>query len=1257
MDHFERDKRIKNPRETANIFSILTFAHTRILFKRGLKHDLEEKDLYNVAKCCDSKRCGDKLQKSWLEENKLNKNSSIYRLLWKRFGYRYLFIGLIDGLYKILISSILEPLALSKVISYFDPSQKEMTQTDAYYYSGFLLFSVILNAVYYHNSLFWAAHLGIEIKTAFSSLLYRKALKLSPSSISSISLGNIVTLITKDVYTFQNSIWVFNDIWSGTLQTCVICYLLYRKIGYVSFLGIFVIMSAIPLQSYLGRCISKLRISIGKKTDERVQDTQETLSTIRIIKMYTWEIFFGDRIQKARSIEMSKILISYYFKMIIITVGLLFSKFGFYLLIMAHIWMGYSPSSELVFYIISIFKELEYDIGFIIPSAIGEFADLYSAIQRINMVIQAEELPSKEIVDGPIATPFIKLEHVDIHIKDIEILNNVSFETRTGLTVITGKVGSGKSSLLKTMLQDYPVSGGSLKVHGRISYASQDPWLFPSTIRQNILFGETFEEKRYQEVIRICALFYDFNLLENGDETIVTDRGANLSGGQQARVNLARAIYKNSDIYLLDDSLAALDSQVQDFIFNECILKFLNSKICILVSQNLNHIQKADQVVIMEGGQIKSSGTIDQKILNNLSSLANRHNLEKYNGSNSIKHDEADESLTEEAVLLETEQGCGQKIYSEIKKQGKVDFDVYKKYAMFGGGALMIMLNVTVFGLAQGCDSYSDKLLTTWVDKQQVVLDLGNSTSNSTNLSSLRVAVEDSQYTIKLYSISIFVSAIMTGIKTYFIFDFCRRASVNIHKSMIGSMMNALMSFFDTHFLGNILNRFSQDLNSIDEHLPLILGEVFRSVFSIIGIIVLIVTVNSSFLAYALVIFLALLMVRRVYMPTGRSLKRLEASTRSPMIGHLNASLEGLTTIRACGIEETLINEFDRHQNLFTSAHFIGQTTTRAFGLWMDLICSLYVCIVVISFIFFESNSTAGDVGLALTQVLLLSSEVQWSIRQWSDLENLMTSVERLVEYTDVKAETTGGTEVEHWPQAGSITYKNVSLTYNNNETVLKNLTFEIKPGEKIGIVGRTGAGKSSIIATIFRLYEADGSILIDNVDIKTLYLKYLRKHLAIIPQEPVLFSGSIRTNLDPFQEFQDADIWKALGQVNLKSAIHDLNAPVKNHSSNFSSGQRQLICLARSILRRNKILILDEASANMDSETDSLLQAIIKDNFAECTVLTIAHRLQTILQSDRVMVLDRGEIVQFDSPNELLKNTQGIFYEMINQAGLLKKY
>ncbi|XP_060523188.1 probable multidrug resistance-associated protein lethal(2)03659 [Cylas formicarius] len=1253
MDHCGRVARKQNPRDRANVVSLLTFTYTYELFRKAWKKDLIEDDIYEVIEPCQAKKNGDKFERKWRRE-KERKQPSLIRLMWQCFGVRYLLLGVMRLSAKAL-SSIIEPEAIGKLVSYFNPAQVALTYQDALYYAGLLIGVKLLNIFSFQNYIIFLQQLAIQIRTCLCSMVYRKALRLTPAAMNEISLGNIITVITKDVLVFEQAIFMVNDVWFEFTRITLVSYLIYNKMGASSFVGVGILLMVIPIQVYIGQKIKNLRLELTHKTDERLQTTQEILSAIKTIKMYTWETIFAKKVEEKRAMEMKYLMKCFYLKALNFVAGLFTTKISFYFLIMAYIYFNKIANAEIIFYVLRCFNDLRFAVAYIIPDGLGRAAEVTASLKRINKVLNSDELSEND--DANSNEPKLKLSNACVTIGDKEILKNVTLELGSGLTVITGPLGCGKSALLKLFLKDFELSEGKIASQGTFSYCSQDPWLFPSSIKQNITFGEPFDERRYNEVVRVCALEYDFNLFEKGDETIVSDRGMNLSGGQQARVNLARAVYKNSDVYLLDDPLHALDSRVQDYIYQNCIRGFLRGKQCALVTHNTKHKNNADCLVVMSHGEIAYSGT-PQDVSDEL-----LHEIELEAEKEAQTEDgEANENETDGLLKRTLDK---KKVYSEVKKEGKVDATVYKKYFKFGGGFLFFSVISLLYVGSEFTESYSTRLLTNWINVEQNLTNIiigptpTNTNSNAllhsdafANQSISGSSTADklhsqARWLLKLYTVMICASVFVDLTKQLMFVNFSRKASVNLHNTMIEKLTTATMSFFDTYFIGNILNRFSQDLTTVDEHLPASINMAISAILAAGGVGILIASVNWQFMIPSLGLVICLMTLRSVYIPTSRSLKRLASAVRSPLIGHLNASMEGVTTIRANKVQKLLEEEFDRHQDLYTSAHFMTFAVRRAFDFAMNSLSIFFVTLIISKFLFFGGDTSSADAGLAITKAASLADIIQWVLLVWSDVENNMTAVERVLEYTEVPQDRYEGRKIDNWPSDGKIVYQNVYLAYKE-EKVLKNLSFAVQPKQKIGIVGRTGAGKSSIISTLFRLYNFDGAIFIDRVNTKTLSLDMLRDKISIIPQEPLLFQGTIRQNIDPFNYYTDDEIWQTLEKVHMRDQIHSLQLTITEHGLNFSTGQRQLISLARALIKKNTIVVMDEATSNMDPETEILVQKVIVEQFCDCTVLIIAHRLKSVLDCHKIIVMEKGEIAEFNDPETLIRNKDSYFAKML---------
>ncbi|KAG5877095.1 hypothetical protein JTB14_006390 [Gonioctena quinquepunctata] len=1120
-------------------FSIITFAYMFPIFRKSFKKELADNDVYDVLPNFTSRKLGNILEREW-KKQRMKKNPSLLAVLFKCFAKRYLLLGLMELTVQICLT-IAQPVAMSKFVAYFQPDQTTITKSDLYMYTalviGLKLFTTLYNPVYYQL----LAEEGIKLRTALTSLIYRQALSISSNDLSEFTPGKIVTYVTKDVFVFEQVMLHLNDLWIGAIQVIVTCYLLYKYVGFSLFAGITFLIIVLVVQCFIGKMASNMRIKSARCTDERIQTTMETISAIKILKMFSWEDYFEKKINDLRKFCLGR-------------------------------------------------REQ--------PTGVSE--------------------PS------------------------------------------IGSVGSGKTSLLRTIIGDYTIDSGSLVVNGDISYASENPWVFPGTIRQNILFGQEYDEKRYNDVLKVVRLKFDIDKLQEGDETLVRDMGSNLSKGQQARINLARAVYRNSDIYLLDNCLTHLDNQTSLYVLKKCIMEYLKRKIVFLVTSNMEHVKlvDGDNTLFLDGGKVvpfeKINTTLDKKVAQNINETNTCHST---SDARAIDQNDNNRISEETSKLLKSkkEDNTGN-IYHEKKSSGTVALGVYLRYYRFSGGIISLFLIIATFIAVQFTNSSGEKLISEWVNMEPIVSEL--IMSNRTSTEDYIETVEKRDSYMIYYCIYATSTCVLTLLKTYITFYFLLKTAKNLHQVIIHSVMNAFLAFFDEHYIGNIINRFSKDMSIIDEKIPLIFYETLKGILQLFGMIILMASVKPVFIVAFGIPLIMMIIVQRIYGKSGRSIQRLETGRRSPMIGHIKATFDGITTVRAFGLQSQAIEEFDKHQDQFTSANFLMTASLKTLDLFNGLINTIFISSVVLNFVFFDTGSKAGDVGLAVSQAISLTMLLGYVLMQVTEFENYMTATERVLEYTDISTENRQcGQVIEDWPGEGKIEYQDLSLTYGlMDKNVLKSLSFVINPGEKIGIVGRTGAGKSSIISVLFRLYKVEGEILVDDVNIKNLSLENLRSKISVIPQDPLLFSGTIRSNIDPTEQYSDEAIWKALEEVGMKYLISDLREKVTDNGTQFSSGQKQLLCLARAFMNNNKIIVLDESTASMDSETCRLVHDTMKHKFSHCTVLAIAHRLNTVLDADRVMVIGDGEIIEFDDPNVLLANEEGAFRSMIGQASHLNE-
>ncbi|XP_044268134.1 probable multidrug resistance-associated protein lethal(2)03659 [Tribolium madens] len=1237
-----------HPHKKANIISKLFFCWALPLFVKGFKKDLTEDDLYGTLKAHKSNLLGDKLEKTWLKEQNNHRNPSLWRVLMKVYGLEIVLYGIVL-LVQELIVKMAQPMLIGGLLAYYDPNQAEITKPMAYLYATGIIGISFVNIMIMHSYFFGLQQLGMKIRVACCSLLYRKALRLSKSSLIDTTIGQTVNLMSNDVNRFDFLIMHIHHLVIAPLEALVVIYLLYTTVNPAALAGAGLLLIFVPLQLYLGKRTSVYRYRTAIKTDQRVRLMNEIITGIQVIKMYTWEKPFAKLIELARKLEIHQIRASSYLKAINVSFIIFLNRTSIYLCVLTYVLTGNTLSAGYVYVVTSYYGILRQSLTMFLPRGITLLAETNVSVKRIQKFLSYDEIKPEESVPNPEKPIGVYMDEVCVKWSPNSpdfTLSEINFGVGPHQLVgIVGPVGSGKTTLLHVILKEISLSRGDLEISGRISYAAQEPWLFAASIRQNILFGEEMDREKYQQVVKVCALERDFSMLPYGDHTIVGERGVMLSGGQKARINLARAVYKDADIYLLDDPLSAVDTHVGKKLFDECISGFLREKCTILVTHQLQYLRNVDKIYLLENGTVTVSGTYTE-LQNSESEFVKL--LEKL-----VTDEEKQEKKAEPEQKLKSFKSLDKEKPSEIKEHrsvGTLSKRIYFCYLKAAGNYCLSLCILLLFVFTQMAASGTDVFVTFWVNLEQDRL------SNVTTEVSSFLTPNNCIYIHSSFIVFLIVATITRSLS---FFKVCMRASRNLHNNMFLGVVHATMRFFNTNPSGRILNRFSKDMGSIDETLPQSITDTLQVGLNVLSITIVLSSINPWIIIPTAVIFVVFYLFKVIFLATSRNLKRMEGTTRSPVFSHLSQSLQGLSTIRAFNAQETLRLEFDNHQDLHSSTYHMFIATSRTFAFWLDVNCILYISLVILSFLFLGAESYGGNVGLAITQSITLTGMLQWGMRQWSELENQMTSVERVIEYTELEEESDENhKEVsKSWPTSGKIEFQSVFMQYSPDDPfVLKNLTFMVNSREKIGIVGRTGAGKSSLISALFRLVPIEGNIIVDGVDINEISLHCLRSHISIIPQEPILFSGTLRKNLDPFDEYQDEELWNALEEVKLKALVAELptglSSNVSEGGSNFSVGQRQLLCLARAVLRNNVILVLDEATANVDPQTDELIQNTIRRKFKDCTVLTIAHRLHTVMDSDKILVMSGGRAVEFDDPWTLLQKTDGVFHGLVQQTG-----
>ncbi|CAG9786868.1 unnamed protein product [Diatraea saccharalis] len=1334
------NEREQNPREKANLLSHLVYWYTKPIFDKGRKGQLSIADVYRCMPAHRAAPRGDEMGQKWTQEvqNK-NRKPSLLRAILNIYGLRFIIFNIVFSIADTGVK-LAVPLCLEGLLSYFSPSHGGISTSHAYLYALGIIGLMVIQSTMMPPMLLWLLEMGLKIRVACCSLIYRKLLRLDLNTGGKASeglTGHVINLLTTDAERFDMAALFVMEIVRAPIESTIIIYLMYRQIGLASLVGVAFILFFIPLQAYLGKVLGNLRHLTTEKTDNRIRMMNEVIQSIEAIKMYAWENAFAKMIGVARRKEMNVIKKMSWLHAVMISCVKLNSKVAIFLSIISYIAYDNDLTAAKIYVLFSYYEMLKYNLIDFLPIAISFTIEAYVSVKRMQEFMLLPEVNNNDGVDlVNIDEPHIesngvaeKSSEMESHMeqpkqplvicmnnytahwrntedesldKKVVALDNINLKIKPDiLTVIVGEVGAGKTTLLQAILREISPTSGQLETYGTIAYAAQDPWLFEASVRQNILFGQKMDLRRYNKVIECCQLKPDLDILPFGDKTIVGEKGVSLSGGQRARISLARCVYQNADVYLLDDPLAAVDAKVAQAMFSNCIHGFLRSRAVILVTHNVQYATYADHVVVMRNAQIQIQGTYEElknktSEFEKLKEFSEKNEEEEKDVAKSNKRNRL-KSLSEtsqQSFNMDFNNDLDPEYEEEDQNEGSISRDVYFAYFKSGGNKWTLLLLVFLFVPAQIFYSATDVWMQEWVNieeeniaenQRHTNITQTNSTQiNTSFIESSSVIYEDlsanrfgltRDQCIYVYGVLIAIAVAFTWTKLVVFYNTCIKASVALHDGLFRGVTNAPMWFFHHNHSGRILNRFSNDMGMMDTILPGALVDCLGFFLEVLFVLIVVCLMNWWLLLPTAVLTSILFMLRKLYLCTSRELERIGAIVNSQTLSHATSTISGLSTIRSCGVQQrTVAQEFDSLQDLHSSAWALELVTTRAFEWWMDMLCCTFLACVIGSFLLLDASQTAsGSVGLAITQVLGLVGMCQFGMRQTAEVENHMTSVERILEYSKLPSESPmdpdekalrskhPGLDLKTWPTKGEIVFKDVSLEYEKppkKESVaedekeketgdlepilaINDISFTIKSSEKVAVVGRTGAGKSSLISALFRLNRISGSVRVDGVCAEECGLRAWRSQLCALPQRPALFAATLRDNLDPAQQYADAEIYRALEQVELSELVGGwaggLGGKVGDGGGNLSSGQRQLVCMARAALTGARVLVLDEATANVDAKTDKLIQATIRNKFANSTVLTIAHRLNTVMDYDRVIVMDKGRIVESGHPYELL--------------------
>uniref|UniRef100_A0A9J7XB22 ABC-type glutathione-S-conjugate transporter n=1 Tax=Cyprinus carpio carpio TaxID=630221 RepID=A0A9J7XB22_CYPCA len=1294
------------PVEDASFLSQVLFWWFSRLVVKGYRSPLKAEDLWSLREQDTSEKIICDLEKEWAKQwakmqqqesamngaqalgyklseqtqllRKLHKEQSsgfcLLRTLAKNFGPYFLTGTLCLVIQDIFMFSI--PQVLSLLLGFVRDEDAPLWK--GYVFAFLMVLLSCLQSLFNHQYMYRCFTVGMRVKTAVMGLVYRKSLVINSAARRTCTVGEIVNLVSADTQKLMDFVVYFNAVWVAPIEIALCFFFLWQHLGPSALAGIATVILIFPLNGFIAKMRSKLQEVQMTYMDGRIKLMNEILSGIKILKFYAWENAFRERILGCREKELNALKKSQILYSISIasfnssTFLIAFAMFGVYVLIDEN----HVLDAQKVFVSMALINILKAPLSQL-PFAMSTTMQALVSLRRLGKFLCQDELKLGSVGRAPYH-PDVDAVVIDngsfIWSKDsTPCLRGINVEVQRGsLVAVVGHVGSGKSSLLSAMLGEMEKKSGHVTVSGSVAYVPQQAWIQNATLKDNILFGCEMKDSWYQKVLEACALLPDLEILPARDATEIGEKGLNLSGGQKQRVSLARAVYRKADIYLLDDPLSAVDAHVGQHIFEKVFGPngVLKNKTRILVTHGLSFLPQADLILVIEDGEITEMGSYAELLSRKNTfadfaeafSVSERKESATHRGTRKsvsrlsmtdfsidlsqeqlISGDMGSASIQTMEAISDSEQEQDQEEVGRLTQADKAHTDVSNSGTI---GLAFIIPIIFLYAFQQAASLAYNYWLSLWADDPVV-----NGTQVDTGLKLGVFGALGFAQGIAIFGTTVAIS--LGGII----------ASRHLHLDLVNNVLHSPMSFFESTPSGNLLNRFSKEIDSIDCMIPdglkMMLGYVFKLLE--VCIIVLMATPFAGVVILPLTMLYAF--IQSFYVATSCQLRRLESVSRSPIYTHFNETVQGASVIRAFGEQSRFILLANSRVDHNQTSYFPRFVATRWLAVNLEFLGNLLVLAAAILSVMGRSTLSPGIVGLAVSHSLQVTGILSWIVRAWTDVENNIVSVERVKEYAETTKEAPWTIEdsplPSDWPRSGSIGFQEYGLQYRRGlDWALKEISFSVNESEKVGIVGRTGAGKSSLALGIFRILEAaKGKIFIDGINIAEVGLHELRSRITIIPQDPVLFSGSLRMNLDPFDGYTDEDVWRALELAHLKNFVcglpDKLNHECSEGGENLSLGQRQLVCLARALLRKTKILVLDEATAAVDLETDNLIQSTIRTQFEDCTVLTIAHRLNTIMDYTRVIVMDRGHITEMDSPSNLISQ-RGQFYRMCREAGLV---